>query len=112
MPLLQSLSPWACKQGIKYKAGAINRLAIKCTKKEELLPCQINGITFHCINKLQDNFSEYRLKMYTMYGQSCNIEKFLVASLKIVAVNPCVKMFDLVMKDYIRYKGVIYAIVP
>ena len=68
----------------------------------------MNGIKFHGINKLQDNFSEYRLKMYTMYGQSCNIEKFLVASLKIVAVNPCVKMFDVVMKDYIRYKGAIY----
>ena len=56
LPLLQSLKPWACKQGIQSKAGAI-----KCCKETKIAapPNECRNIPLNNTNHLV-----YALKIY------------------------------------------------
>ena len=65
------LVPWACKQGIKSKAGSV-----KCCKKKKLLPLQMSGVTFHFVkNRFCRDVSQISKKLskilrydQTMFG--------------------------------------------
>ncbi len=45
----------------------------------------------------------HSLAVYREYGGSpSNVEKYIVAALQTAQMNPCVKMYDIVMRDYLQ----------
>ena len=50
----------------------------------------------------QEN-SPHSPKVFDRFGQNERVEQFLVSSMKICSINPSVKMFDIIMRDHIRF---------
>ena len=46
--------------------------------------------------------SPHSLKIFKAYANSRNIEKYLVSCFRTVQVNPSIKMYDIVMRDFMQ----------